>query len=186
LFDGDFTARSMTAALLRGFSVVHIATHFDFEPGDESKSFLLLGDGSHLTLADLDSLPNPLRGIDLLTLSGCNTGVGDGREVEGLGVIAQRKGAKAVIASLWPVADESTSLLMQQFYRLRQARPRLPKAEALRQAQRDMLSGKLGGAAPVAAIDRGARAKGAAPIVAQNMYSHPYFWAPFFLMGNWL
>jgi CHAT domain-containing protein len=61
--------------------------------------------------------------VDLLTLSACDTATGgagsDGREVEGFGVLAQRQGAGAVMASLWPVADRSTELLMRGFYRER-------------------------------------------------------------------
>ncbi len=68
--------------------------------------------------------------MDLLTLSACDTATGssaDGREVDGLGMIAQKQGAKAVIATLWAVADESTGRLMAEFYRLRQAGSGMPK-----------------------------------------------------------
>ena len=59
----------------------------------------------------------------------------DGREVEGFGALAQNLGAGAVLATLWPVADESTGLFMQSFYALRAGSPELSKAEALRQVQ---------------------------------------------------
>jgi CHAT domain-containing protein len=94
-------------------------------------------------LAELKNLPNLFGAVQLLTLSACDTGVGatsdDGKEVEGFGVLAQRKGAKAVIASLWPVADLSTSLLTQEFYRLRESSPDVTKLESLRQAQLALL-----------------------------------------------
>src|SRR5690606_4570504 len=101
----------------------HIATHFRFQPGDDRASFLLLGDGTQLAVADIAALPNVFRGVDLLTLSACSTAVGDihardGREVESFAVLAQEKGARAVFASLWPVVDESTSVLMRLFYRI--------------------------------------------------------------------
>lgn len=52
--------------------------------------------------------------MDLVTLSACETALRNtdatGREVEGFGEMAQQLGAKAVIASLWNVSDESTSL----------------------------------------------------------------------------
>jgi hypothetical protein len=67
--------------------------------------------------------------------------MGDGTEVEGFGTLAQNQGAKAVIASLWPVADESTSLLMQEFYRRRESAHESTKLEALRQAQISLLRG---------------------------------------------
>jgi CHAT domain-containing protein len=185
LLDEKFTPAAMTAELRRGYPLVHIATHFSFQPGNDTQSFLLLGDGSHLSLADLKTGAKVFTGVDLLTLSACNTGVGDGAgdgsEVEGFGVIAQRKGAKAVVASLWPVADESTSRLMQEFYRLLESAPGLTKSEALRQAQLALLRGTI---APGKAA---AEARGAAvPQAAPASFTHPYYWAAFFLMGNWL
>jgi CHAT domain-containing protein/tetratricopeptide (TPR) repeat protein len=184
--NAKFTEESLRQQLRGGPAAVHIASHFRFRPGNNTESFLLLGNG-RLSLADVERLP-PFRNVDLLTLSACNTGLGDtakrgdGREVEGLGVIAQRKGAAAVIASLWSVADSSTSLLMREFYRLRQSDPRMTKAEALRQAQLGLLHGNLGGTpqpAPGGGKSQGEAAK-------EPLFSHPFYWAPFFLMGNWL
>jgi CHAT domain-containing protein len=102
--------------------------------------------------------------------------------VEGFGTLAQRQGAKAVVASLWPVADESTSRLMQELYRIRQSDPNLTKIEALRRAQLELLNGAVKPDGPVEA--RGVKVAGDAE-PARN-YQHPYYWAPFFLMGNWL
>ena len=163
--DEQFTEASLRATLLKRYPVVHIASHFRFQPGDQAQSFLLLGDGGHLSLAELKTMPNLFGGVELLTLSACNTGLGDGSEVEGFGTLAQRKGAKAVVASLWPVADESTSQLMQEFYRIRESSRGMTKLEALRQAQLKLLHGDGTAAAP---------------------HAHPFYWAPFFLMGNWL
>ena len=162
MLDDQFTETSMRDELSKRYPVVHIASHFRFLPGDESKSFLLLGDGSHLSLKELRTLPNLFGGVQLLTLSACNTALGDGSEVESFGTLAQRQGAKAVVASLWQVADESTSRLMQEFYRIRESSPGMTKLEALREAQLELLRG------------------------AGTPYVHPYYWAPFFLMGNWL
>jgi CHAT domain-containing protein/Tfp pilus assembly protein PilF len=181
--DGDFTRDAMHDTLLKGYPVVHIATHFRFEPGNVAQSFLLLGDGGHFSLADLETSVPLFGGVQLLTLSACNTGVGDGAEVEGFGTLAQQQGAKAVIASLWPVADESTSRLMQEFYRIRESSPGLSKLEALQRAQLELLNGVVR-AEPVGAADRGVRPPGEGQ--QTTSYTHPYFWAPFFLMGNWL
>ena len=180
-------------ALRRRYPVVHIASHFQFRPGNETDSFLLLGDGSRLTLDQVNHLPNVFEGVDLLTLSACDTATGgvggNGKEVEGFGVLAQRQGAKAVVATLWPVADESTQRLMREFYRIRQDSPGMLKAEALRQAQ----LGLLHGAAPAGEADLPRRAE-LAPVVSgpatfqpdpQAPYAHPYYWAPFILIGNW-
>jgi len=59
---------------------------------------------------------------------------------------------------LWPVADGSTAKLMSDMYQRRQSHG-LSKIEALRQAQLAMMS--------------------------QPKYAHPFFWAPFILLGNW-
>jgi CHAT domain-containing protein/Tfp pilus assembly protein PilF len=174
--DEQFTEASMRATLLKHFPVVHIASHFRFQPGDQSKSFLLLGDGGHLSLAELKTLPNLFSGVQLLTLSACNTGVGDGTEVEAFGTLAQQKGAKAVVASLWSVADSSTSVLMTEFYRTRETSPGIPKLEALREVQLRLLHGEIHPADGLEA--HAGRSSGD--------YRHPFYWAPFFLMGNWL
>jgi len=124
------------------YPVVHIASHFAFRPGNESESFLLLGDGSHLTLDKFRS-EIKLSRVDLLTLSACQTAVGSGgqgTEVEGLAVVAQTQGAKSILATLWSVDDSSTGLLMSSFYRSRE-RQQLSKAEALRRAQLELLGG---------------------------------------------
>ena len=121
----------------------------------------------------------------------------EGKEVEGLAVLAQRQGAKAVVATLWPVVDASTQALMQTFYRLRESQPGLPKVEALRQAQLALLRGagppgastQMGGARGIV-LDQGASSgPGGAllPFVPDPgaPYAHPAYWAPYVLIGNW-
>jgi CHAT domain-containing protein len=140
-----------------------VATHFQLSPGTEINSFLLLGDGTQLTLGDIRTQNFRFDQVDLLTLSACDTGLGGmrnetGKEVEGFGVIAQQQGAKAVLASLWPVEDQSTATMMTDMYRQHQAQG-LTKIEAVRRAQ--------------------------LALMAQPKYSHPHYWAPFILMGNW-
>jgi CHAT domain-containing protein len=182
--DAQFTQQSMRETLLKHYPVVHIASHFNFQAGNETKSYLLLGDGGHLSLAQLKTSANLFGGVQLLTLSACNTGVGDGAEVEGFGALAQRQGAKAVVASLWPVVDASTALLMRELYRIREANPSLTKLEALRQAQIELLQGKI--TSPSEGRRRALIHETAAPSPSAQDFRHPYFWAPFFLMGNWL
>ena len=161
--DEAFTAQRLKDVSQRQFQVLHVASHFRFSPGTEVNSFLLLGDGQQLTLGDIRTQNYRFDKVDLLTLSACDTGLGGGRdekgrEIEGFGVIAQQQGAKAVLATLWPVADQSTAILMADMYRRRQD-DRLTKTEALRQAQLALL--------------------------ANSRYAHPFYWAPFILMGNW-
>jgi CHAT domain-containing protein/lipopolysaccharide biosynthesis regulator YciM len=162
--DEAFTAVRLKDVSQRSFQLLHVASHFRFSPGTEVNSFLLLGDGLQLTLGDIRTQNYRFDNVDLLTLSACDTGLGggrdaQGREIEGFGVIAQQQGAKAVLATLWPVADQSTATLMAEMYRRRQEQ-QLTKIEALRQAQLSLLS--------------------------QSRYAHPFYWAPFILMGNWL
>lgn len=192
LLDEGFTAEAMKAALrLRGneqeFKLVHIASHFLFEPGDETKSFLLMGGGKRLTLAELNSMSQIFSRVELLTLSACDTAMGGegaaGNEVEGFAVLAQRQGAEAIIASLWPVSDPSTSELMRQFYLLRGEHPGMSKAEAIRQAQLSLLRPEE----ERAAIDKEKKRNLESPyrVDPRVPYAHPYFWAPFILIGNW-
>jgi CHAT domain-containing protein len=109
----------------------------------------------------------------------------NGREVDGLGMTAQYNGAKAVISSLWSVNDASTGQLMADFYkRWADGAGKVMKVEALRQAQLDMLHGNINGNGNGSASGRGFEAvENAAPVPAG--FSHPYYWAPFVLMGNW-
>jgi CHAT domain-containing protein len=192
LYDRAFDRGALQASLRT--PVVHIASHFSFVPGSD-QSFLLLGDGSKLTLRDV-RLGMRFDNVELLTLSACDTATGGGRrengaEVEGLGRLAQDKGARAVLATLWPVADRSTGLLMQEFYREHQ-QLKLDKAGALRGAQLAMLHGTVRTEPTPAA--RGAHSP--SPLATTDLpryrtdpsapYAHPFFWAPFILMGNWL
>jgi CHAT domain-containing protein len=196
LLDGQFTESAMEKQLDGRPGVVHIASHFVFRPGDDSQSYLLLagkdegGSGFHLTVADFRDNKNlVLRHTDLLTLSACDTGMSgnasNGREVDGLGTTAQLKGARAVLSSLWEVNDASTGQLMGDFYkRWADGGGRVEKVEALRQAQLDLLLGRVkpGGGGSGRGF-AGATSGKVAPVLTG--YGHPYYWAPFVLMGNW-
>lgn len=187
LLNREFTRQALEASRESGYQVVHIASHFSFRPGNATQSFLLLGDGSHLTVEDIREEGEPLfAGVELLTLSACDTAMGgeqaDGREVEGLGVEAQNQGAFGVLATLWPVVDESTAQLMGSFYRGRQEE-KLSKAEALRQAQLTLLLGRT--TAPRNSVGAAPTATSRLPADPTKPYAHPGYWAPFILMGNW-
>ena len=90
LLNAEFTKKSFAEKLLKGYKIVHIASHFSMNAGDASRSFLLLGDGTTLTVSDLNvepELKQKFQGVELLTLSACDTAVGEtdsnGKEVEG-------------------------------------------------------------------------------------------------------
>ncbi len=133
--DRAFSAEQLRLALQGGrpdrFDMLHIGSHFSLRPGEVGRSWLLLGDGQRLSLDEL--LAWPLASQELVTLSACQTGLGGGAEVEGLAGLLLRQGAAGVVASLWPVDDASTSLLMRQMYQALGGRA--DPAAALRQAQ---------------------------------------------------
>jgi CHAT domain-containing protein len=87
--------------------------------------------------------------------------------MDSLGMIAQQKDAGAVLATLWDVADASTSELMSDFYGRWVAHPADGKAESLRQAQLALLHNST-----------------ATKTTPPSDYSHPFYWAPFVLFGN--
>jgi len=147
---------------MNDYSVVHFATHAQFLPAKPKDSFIVFGNGEHSTIDDIKNW-DTLTNVDLVVLSACDTGVGDdlgsGVEILGLGYRLQSIGARATMSSLWQVSDESTQVLMTEFYQQLQ-RGNISKVEALRQAQATM---------------------------SQNPdYAHPYHWASFILIGNGL
>jgi tetratricopeptide (TPR) repeat protein len=184
LLNDDFTERAFSDALDDGFPVVHIASHFKFRPGTVRDSFLLLGTGDPLTLEDMRTGDFRFENVDQLTLSACCTAMGSGewggREVEGFGALAQTCGTKSIIATLWNVEDSSTGIFMSRFYNLIQ-QDGFTKAEAVRQAQCYFIKGKVPIAPPMESAEY-------AEVMPPDLkgYRHPYFWAPFILMGNWL
>lgn len=189
-FDDDFTGVSFKAALAKAPPVIHLSSHFVFKPGSEADSFLLLGDGNKLSLKQIKDGGYKFTNVDLVTLSACETAVGggkgeNGREVEGFGALAQKQGAKGVVATLWPVNDQSTGEFMRLFYGFRQKNPGMTKAEAMQKAQLAFIEGRVGEA--LADVSRGGLQTKAGKIVAAvKTTDHPYYWAPFILMGNWL
>jgi CHAT domain-containing protein len=192
--DEDFTAERLSGCLSSGADVVHVASHFSFDGLDRWDSFLLLGDGSRLSLRSIRSeRAYDFAGLDLLTLSACDTASGiaggNGSELESFGDTVLLKGAMAVLASLWPVGDESTAALMREFYRLRYLEG-LDKAAALQGAQLSLMKGEAGPSSqaaprrgPVSAVPL--REAEDAPPWTGTGFTHPVHWAPFIVMGNW-
>lgn len=174
--DANFTRESMITALKQHRPLVHISSHFRLTPGDESRSFLLLGDGSVFPLNEMKSLTDLFQGVELLTLSACETAAqganSDGREVDGFAELAQRLGAESVIATLWNVRDDSSYWLMRDFYRRKREELKRTKSDCLRQAQLALLKGvakvdpfKEGGAT---GSEKGNRASIAIKILAEG------------------
>jgi CHAT domain-containing protein len=104
--------------------------------------------------------------------------------MDSLGMIAQQKDAEAVLATLWDVNDASTSRLMSDFYARWVKHPTAGKAEALRQAQLGLLRGDTV-ESPKLEIDHDFQSGQEANSAAHGAsYSHPFYWAPFVLIGN--
>jgi len=142
-----------------GFSVAHFATHGEFS-SDHRKSFILTYD-NRLTLDGLETVLQQ-RGdepLDLLVLSACKTAAGDDRAALGLAGVAVQSGANSALASLWYISDAATAALMEDFYRELNDEKE-GKAESLRRAQ--------------------------ISLIETPGFSHPSFWAPYLLIGNWL
>jgi CHAT domain-containing protein len=195
LLDTSFTEAAFEQALREGHSLVHVATHFQLSPGDAEDSLLLFGDGSLVNVGDIRDLKGGFKGVDLLTLSACNTAASgpgaDGKEVECFATIAQERGAKAVLASLWPVSDRGTSELMKSFYRLRSSGGGVSKSELLRRAQLELIrgtgAGAPGGGAQRILVQVQPTSTATGPAYTPNPaapLAHPFYWAPFVLVGN--
>ncbi|KYC38756.1 hypothetical protein WA1_35235 [Scytonema hofmannii PCC 7110] len=163
LLNEKFTSANLQKAVQsKPFSILHLATHGQFSSRSDD-TFILTWD-SKIKVKELGELiksrnEDETQPIELLVLSACQTAQGDDRAILGLAGIAVHSRARSTLATLWAVKDESTAKFMSEFYKhLRQ--PGIDKAEALRQAQLTFLH--------------------------DADFSHPFYWAPFVLVGNWL
>jgi CHAT domain-containing protein len=77
-FDRDFSVARFKQLLQQSYPVMHIASHFVFNPGTEASSYLVMGDGSKLSLQQLREDDFDFGDVDLITLSACETAVGGG------------------------------------------------------------------------------------------------------------
>jgi CHAT domain-containing protein len=156
----NFTQTNLQQVLAsERYSIVHLATHGQFS-SDPRQTFIVTAAGQTIDLDRLRSiLPSgQSHSIELIVLSACETATGDRRAALGLAGTAIRSGAASTLASMWAVDDRASAQLMQQFYGALTQPQHLSKAQALRVAQRAM----------------------------RQEYEHPYYWAPFVLVGNWL
>ena len=141
-----------------GSPIIHLATHGQSRLDAPNFSYVRLADGQ---LNAIDAFSLDLKACELVTLSGCETGLalsGGGDEQLGLGRAFLAAGAPSLVMSLWPVEDNATNELMQLFYQYLLKGD--SKAQALRAAQCSLLH-RTG-----------------------SIYTHPYFWAAFRLVGD--
>lgn len=167
----DFSETNLREALKNNrYNILHIATHGVFGATPE-ENYIVTGQklrdktNKAITISELDSLIRSVSSIeqdpiDLLTLTACETAIGDNRATLGLAGVAVRAGVRSAIASLWSVDDAATAQLITRFYHYL-LDPNLSKAQALRAAQLEVIQ-------------------------SDGVAQHPYYWAPFILIGNWL
>ncbi|NJM48824.1 MAG: CHAT domain-containing protein [Alkalinema sp. RU_4_3] len=190
LLDRDFTRSNFKNLIKQDIKILHIATHGKFDPTKIKGSVLLLGNGEELPIDDIETFN--FTALDLVVLSACQTALGnaeqEGIEIPGISSYFLSKGAKSVIASLWSVDDASTAILMQHLYRhLSEGKS---KTEALQLAQLALLNIK-DTPSQTQAIKSLPRFKGLEDTELKTTkhpiapgYTHPYYWAPFILIGN--
>lgn len=162
MLDEGFRLDPIVAELTAGsYDIVHLATHGKFS-ADYRDTYLQTFDG-RLSLNTLEQSVGQRRflstPVELLVLSACETAVGDDRAALGLAGIALKAGARSAVATLWPVSDAATAELINEFYQQLKGGD-VSKAEALRAAQLKLLN--------------------------SNDYTHPFSWAPYLMLGNWL
>jgi CHAT domain-containing protein len=164
--DEQFTEARLASAVAGAPTVVHLASHFVFDPAGDERSYLLLGDGARLPLARMREWG--WQGVKLAVLSACESAVtvdapstgplqrqANGRELAGFAAALHRAGAQNIVATLWRVSDDSTAHWMETFYRSRPD-PALLDAQALAQTQRRWLAAHAGAT-----------------------WAHPHHWAAF-------
>ena len=163
LLNQEFTEESLRETIeFTDFPVVHIATHGQFGSSLE-QTFILTWD-NRINLNELDDIlqartPGVTDAIELLVLSACETAAGDQQAALGLAGVSVQAGARSTAATLWTVNDRATAEFMGQFYQ-KLGHEQISKAEALRQAQ--------------------------LALIENTWYQHPFYWAPYVLVGNWM
>jgi CHAT domain-containing protein/tetratricopeptide (TPR) repeat protein len=152
-------------------TVLHLAAHYRFRPGSETRSSLLLHGEEQLSIAEIRQYS--FTGIRLVTLSACDSALDfdDGAEVSGLARALIASGAESVLGSLWAVSDEASAVWMAKFYSDWGGREtKMAKADAIARVQRLFI--------------RTANAKKKKTTAGRSDWSHPYFWAAYVISGR--
>jgi CHAT domain-containing protein len=143
LLGEDVSEAAVKALDLSGFDILHFAVHGISDASFPARSALLLGPSSDETedgIFQAREISQLRLKANLVVLSACDTAGGRVLDQEGVSNLVQSflmAGARAVVASIWPVNDRSTADLMTRFYSyLAQGRD---KGSALRQAKLDFI-----------------------------------------------
>lgn len=170
------------------YDIIHFACHAELNPQSPIFSCIKMvkdkNEDGRLEVHEIFNLD--LENTSLVTLSACETGLGKlskGDELIGLTRGFIYAGAPSIVASLWNVNDQSTSDLMSFFYKNLKT---YSKVESLRMAQLEMINGEVGRGIvrDVGGITSPEDQGNPLPQMAVNG-SHPFFWAPFILLGDW-
>jgi len=159
LMNDAFTVARFESEVATGrYRMIHVASHGFF--GDSAHDSFLMAYDDVIRMDDLQRViaDKSAQGgaIELLTLSACETAEGNDRAPLGFAGAAIRARARSVVGTLWSVSDEAASQFMESFYSsMRQH----GKAEAFAAAQRSL--------------------------IGSPRFSHPFYWAPIVLIGNW-
>ena len=160
----DAREEIVKSAKLDDFRYIHFASHGFIDEAKPGRSGIVLSrdpKSSEDGVLQMDEIMRLKLNADLVTLSACSTGLG--KLVSGEGILGLTRaffyaGAQNITVSLWNVNDSATAVLMKSFYR--NLNRNLGKSDALREAKIALLRGE------------------------NITWHHPYFWAPFILVGE--
>lgn len=163
-----YTGKDATEGRLKaeasGYRIIHLATHFMTSENQPMQSKIALaqtGEGAEDGFLRMYEVYNLKLNADLTVLSGCSTGLGKLSRGEGLIGMSRaflHAGVPSIVASLWPVDDESTALFMGRFYLC--LKNGMSRTRALQQAKIALIESK-------------------------DLKRDPFYWAPFILIGDW-
>lgn len=187
------TGAQATKASVKGespkFDHLLLSTHGEMIHSDPLRSNLRFApsekDDGRLTVHEIFDMEIQ---ANLVTLSACETGLVKGEEGDfpqgddlvGLSRAFIYAGAPSVVASLWKVSDDSTVVLMKRFY---ENMKKMSKAEALQKAQLHLMRSTVRFTVTRAGGGRVQPTEGRSEEEVEC--SHPFFWAPFILIGDW-
>ncbi len=172
--------------------IIHFASHAELSEDDPLASAIRLAksdkEDGRLEVREIFGMDLK---ANLVVLSACETGLGklsSGDELVGLTRAFIYAGTPSVVASLWNVEDSSTAQLMASFYKNLKT---MTKVEALRQAQLKLIRGNVNsdllarrGIGGIGKLGEVPTAKPPSQDSISISTSHPFFWAPFILVGE--
>ncbi len=147
---------------LEEYKIIHFATHSIIHekiPDRSSIVFTLDEDPAEDGFFRMGEIYNTKLSADLVTLSSCQTGLGEfihGEGIEGINRAFFYAGASSVLMSLWAVNDQASCQLMERFY------VHLRSSESIKNALR----------------------KAKLELIESDALSHPYYWAGFIASGK--